>query len=133
MISHPDSETTEIRIPLADARSEKALGAALEALVKATKDLAALIKNPKELAGESKYSFFLVTTFELPKKKTLDERELFERCVKFPKLHEKMVAYTENVNSRSHGIVGLDGDLCHDETHPAGCYAIVPLALRDKK
>lgn len=133
VISHPNSETTEIAIPLADARSEKALGAALGTLLLATKNLAALIKNPKGLARESKYSSFLVTTFVLPKGKTLGEREFFERCAEFPKLHKKMVAYARNVNSRSHGISGLDGDLCHDETHPAGCYAIVPLALRDKK
>ncbi len=122
-ITRPDEETTHVSIPLADAGSEKALGAALDELLRTTKNLGKLVKKAP----------FLVTTFELPKKKTLDERAFFERCVKFPKLHAKMVKYTQSVNSRKHVVKGLEGDLCHDEEHPAGCYAIVPLALKDKR
>jgi hypothetical protein len=131
-VKHPDAETTRVRIPLAAAsRDEAALADALHMLVELTRDLDKLIENPPELAKFTTRSFYLVTTFHVPTKKYVRERRFFERCVKFPALHPAMVLYARNVNSRARGVQGMHTDLGHSDMRPAGCFAVVPLVLRD--
>ena len=132
-VSHPDAETTRVRIALEDSHSEKSLGDALDALVSVTKNLEALIRNKGAHAKLAKYAFYLVTTFHTPRRKFLRERVFFVRCSKHASLDEQTLAYVRNVNSRARGIRGMTGDLGHSDMRPAGCFAIVPLALREAR
>ncbi len=131
-VTHPDEETTRVKIALERSRDEDSLGASLDALVKVTGNLDKLIRNPKAFAKSSKHSWNLVTTFHTPAKRFVRERRFFERCAKHPALHERMLTYVRNVNARAR-IPGLRTDLGHSDMRPAGCFAIVPLVLRDAR
>ncbi len=133
-IEHPNSETTRLRIALSDSRTREGLEVGLDALLEATRDLGALITNPKELGSDEKYAWYLVTTFHTPAKTFLREGRFFERCARFPALHAKMLQYAKQVDAKARGLrVAFGNGLSHDDTHPAGCYAIVPLVMRDPR
>jgi hypothetical protein len=111
-------ETVRIRIPLEDSHDERALGVALAALVKLTSSMKKLVQ---------KDTMYVVTTFHVrATKKWIGERVFFERCSKYDALHPNMLAYVRNVTDR-------ERDLGHSDMRPIGCFAIVPLALRDPK
>jgi hypothetical protein len=131
-VTHPDEETTRVKIVLERSRHEEALGASLDALVSVTDDLEKLIRNPKSFAKSSKYSWYLVTTFHTPERRFVRERRFFERCARHPKLHECMLAYVRNVNARER-IPALRTDFGHSDMRAAGCFAIVPLVLHDAR
>lgn len=132
-VTHPDAETTHVRVLLANSHDASALGEALDALVTVTTDLKRLIANPQPLAKQSKYAWYLTSTFHTPKRTFLRERSFFARCAGHPELHPAMATYARNVNSRKRGIRGMETDLGHSDMRPAGCFAYVPLALRDPK
>src|SRR5580692_7761085 len=98
-VTHPNAETTRVRVALRESRDARALGEAANALADVTKDLEQLIANPKPLAKPLKYARYLVTTFHTPKKTFLRERDFFGRCARHPELHQAMAAYARNVNS----------------------------------
>ena len=111
-------ETVRNRIPLEDSKDERALGVALAALVKLTSSMKKLVQ---------KDTMYVVTTFHVrATKKWIGERVFFERCAKHEELHPSMLAYARNVTDR-------ERDLGHSDMRPIGCFAIVPLALRDPK
>lgn len=120
-----DDETTRLRVVLRDSHDPEALGEALATLVLATRNLEKLLSKPRR--------FYLQTTFHTPKRTFLRERAFFERCVRHPALRDAMAAYARNVNSRKRGVKGMSTDLGHSDMRPAGCFAYVPLALRDPK
>jgi hypothetical protein len=113
----PSMETVRTRIPLYDSKDPRALGEALAELVKRTSSMSKLVQ---------KDTMYVVTTFHTPKKTWIGERAFFARCAKHPELHAKMLAYVEQVTDRTR-------DLGHSDMRPIGCFAVVPLALRDEK
>jgi hypothetical protein len=134
-VTHPDEETTRVKVALERSRDEESLGASLDALVATTDNLEKLIRNPRALSGSrrragsnsAKHAWNLVTTFHTPAKRFVRERRFFERCARHPALHERMLTYVRNVNARAR-IPGLRTDLGHSDMRPAGCFAMRVIA-----
>lgn len=113
-----------IRVPLDDSRDEASLGRALDALN-------ALLRDSNVLSAKKHADLdYVVTTFHTPKRKWIRERIFFERCAKHAALHPKMIEYAELVNRPARK---LGPALSHGDLHPAGTFAVVPLALADAR
>lgn len=112
------------RVPLANSRDEASLGRALESLNAALVDGSAISERTHPGL------MYLYSTFHTPQNKWLRERCFFARCAKYPSLHPAMLRYVELVNRKART---LGDELGHGDCHPAGSFAIVPLALRDPK
>jgi hypothetical protein len=110
-------ETVHFRVPLDDSKDPRALGKALDELVRLSSKLG------KKIDGETMY---VKSTFHTPAKKWIRERVFFERTSQHAELDRKTLAYVKNVTDRKR-------DLGHNDLRPIGSYAIVPLVLRDKK
>lgn len=112
-------ETIHFRVPLKDSKDPKALGAALDELVRLSSKLYAKMDDDDE-------TLYVKSTFHTPEKKWIRERVFFARTSKHPELDQKTLAYVKNVSNRKR-------DLGHNDMRPVGSYAIVPIVLRDKK
>jgi hypothetical protein len=131
VVARPDLETVRLKVSLVDSKDPRALEVSLDALLRATFDLGSLLRTG---APESDLAFYLVTTFHTPHRTWLRERRFFERCAKHEVLHAKMLRYAEQVNTRARGLdVGFGDGLGHSDMRPAGCFAVVPLALADAR
>lgn len=115
-------------LELADPRSVEHLSRALDELIEATSDLAALLEIRNFRCPRWQCS----ATFRSPAGE-LGEREFFEACAKYRELHAKIVRYSDTLVEGCRGVDFANvSHLCHDELFPAGAFAIVPVAFADR-
>lgn len=127
MLQHPDAESTHVRIPILDSRSESGIGAALDSLLRMARSF------PRSLGenDDDEVPPYVIVTFH-GRGRWLSERRFFERAARYVRLRPRIAQYTQLVNPTVWKRDPFRGTgFWTSILAPAGSLAIVPLALAD--
>jgi hypothetical protein len=119
-----------VRLTIELARTDiDSLGRALGALVDEVGNLHSLLAVKNFRTERSELNTRFATSDGM-----LDERDFFARCAEHDELHPLMLEYVRRLATGTHGVsFGSDDTLWHTSMYPVGSFAIVPLAMRDRR